>query len=82
MAGDRADGKARQVAIGNTDGAVQLTDEGAETGAEHDAVARLDAAEQCGEQADRRLHPSSVSKLKGRSSSIVMVFFTPVSSQR
>ncbi len=82
MPGDGADRKARQIPIGNSHRIRQFAYQRAKAGAEHDAVTRHEPTEFADKQIDGGVHPSSVSKLKGRSSSIVMVFFTPISSQR
>ena len=70
-------------AYGMRTGSAHRIDQRTEAGAEDDAVARREITELCGQHIDGGGHPSiSVSKLKGSSSSMVMVFFTPVSSQR
>lgn len=83
VAGNTPLRKSWNIGKGNPDGILDLVHQPAETRAKHDGDARQEPIQPVDQQVDGGGHPSvSVSKLKGRSSSMLITFCTPTSSQR
>ncbi|MNV53777.1 hypothetical protein D3C71_1459360 [compost metagenome] len=84
MARDATCGKTREFGIGHPDRIADLFHQRTQTRAEDDGHARHQAIQTLHQNIDQHIRHqgSSVLKLKGKSSSMVMTFWTPVSSHR
>jgi S-adenosylmethionine synthetase len=84
MAGNAACGKTGKFGIGHPDRIADVFHQRTETRAEDDGDTRHQAVQALHQNIDQHIRHqgSSVLKLKGKSSSMVMTFCTPVSSQR